>query len=155
MRYWISGTRKSRVGLVGIAAMIWTVNGALAQKVWTDWTIPRDAATARAPVAVSGPVVKHGGTLYRRHCQRCHGPGGRGDGTEADPNAWPGDLTDPARTDANPDGVLFYKIWNGRLKPAMPAYNEKLTKEEAWAVVHYIKTLRRVPAPKPTRTRDP
>jgi len=30
----------------------------------------------------------------------------------------------------NPDGVLFYKIWNGRTQPTMPAYKDRLSKDD-------------------------
>ena len=29
-----------------------------------------------------------------------------------------------------PDGVVFHKIWGGRDKPKMPAFREKLTREQ-------------------------
>jgi mono/diheme cytochrome c family protein len=40
----------------------------------------------------------------------------------------------------NPDGVMFYKIWNGRHDPRMPAFKSEMTKEEVWEVVTYITT---------------
>jgi mono/diheme cytochrome c family protein len=109
----------------------------------SGWTIPADAAALKSEGRVSRPVVNYGKTLYRLHCQRCHGPVGRGDGTEADPKYPPGDLSDRTRAPANADGVMFYKIWFGRSLPPMPAYKDQLTKDEVWAVVHYVKTLRK------------
>jgi mono/diheme cytochrome c family protein len=41
--------------------------------------------------------------------------------------------------------VLFYKIWNGRTQPTMPAFKGQLTRDEVWAVVAYVKTLRKAP----------
>ena len=55
----------------------------------------------------------------------------------------PADLTLAARASANPDGVLFYKVWNGRSRPKMPAFKSQLTKDDVWAVVEYVKTLRK------------
>ena len=57
------------------------------------------------------------------------------------------DLTDAKRAERNPDGVVFYKIWNGRRKPKMPAQKDELTKEQIWAVVAYVQTLRKTTAP--------
>ena len=37
---------------------------------------------------------------------------------------------------------MFYKIWNGRLNPKMPTFSEELTKEQAWAIVAYVQSLR-------------
>ena len=51
-------------------------------------------------------------------------------------------LTNPARATPNPDGVVFYKIWNGRSSPKMPTFSEEISKEQAWAIVAYVQTLR-------------
>ena len=52
------------------------------------------------------------------------------------------DLTNPRRAERNSDGVVFYKVWNGRKVPKMPAFKDELTKEQAWAVVAYAQSLR-------------
>ena len=52
------------------------------------------------------------------------------------------DLTAAAGAKANTDGVVFYKIWNGRATPKMPAQKDDMTKEQVWAVVAYVQTLR-------------
>ena len=57
------------------------------------------------------------------------------------------DLTRAARAAKNSDGVVFYKVWNGRRKPKMPAFKDKLTKEQIWAVVAYVQTLRKPATP--------
>ena len=36
---------------------------------------------------------------------------------------------------------------NGRKKPKMPAVKDKLTKEQVWAVVAYVQTLRKPATP--------
>jgi mono/diheme cytochrome c family protein len=53
------------------------------------------------------------------------------------------DLTNAKRADRNSDGVMFYKVWNGRKKPKMPAFSAEITEEQAWAVVAYAQTLRK------------
>jgi mono/diheme cytochrome c family protein len=53
------------------------------------------------------------------------------------------DLTNGKRADRNPDGVVFYKVWNGRKKPKMPAFSAELSEDEAWAVVAYVQSLRK------------
>ena len=52
-------------------------------------------------------------------------------------------MTDASRASRNPDGILFYKIWNGRKQPKMPAFKSDLSKDEVWAVVEYAKSLRK------------
>ena len=107
------------------------------------WRIPASAAGESNPVAVSDAVLARGKQLYRSKCQRCHGVAGRGDGPEADPDHRPQDLTDASRAARNPDGVVFYKVWNGRRKPKMPAFSTDLSREDVWTLVHYVKTLRK------------
>ena len=51
-------------------------------------------------------------------------------------------LTLAAGAAKNPDGVIFYRIWNGRTNPKMAAFKDKLTKDQVWAIVAYVQTLR-------------
>ena len=106
------------------------------------WQIGDDALELRSPIAAGAAEVARGGAVYRSKCQRCHGRGGRGNGPDAEPDDPPGDLTDSRRATRNPDGVLFYKIWNGRRNPRMPAFKTEISRDEVWVVVAYIKTLR-------------
>jgi mono/diheme cytochrome c family protein len=53
------------------------------------------------------------------------------------------DLTNPRRAERNSDGIVFYKIWNGRKKPKMPALKDELTKDQVWSIVAYAQTLRK------------
>lgn len=106
------------------------------------WQIPQAARTEKSPLQPTADVLKQGSELYAQHCAPCHGNAGKGDGPEGDPEFQPADLTDEARASVNPDGVLFYKIFNGRRIPKMPAFKNQLTKEQIWAVVEYVKSLR-------------
>ena len=69
----------------------------------------------------------------------CHGPLGKGDGPRSD---YASDLTDDLRTELNTEGVLFYKIWNGRSDPRMPVFGDQMSKEQVWAVVAYVQSIR-------------
>jgi mono/diheme cytochrome c family protein len=130
--------------LAVLAAAFTTVApGALAQSGGDGWQIPSTAATEANPIAPSDAVTAKGKQLYKSKCQRCHGVTGKGDGPEADPDHMPQDLTDQSRAARNPDGVVFYKVWNGRKKPKMPAFSTDLSKEDVWTVVHYVKSLRK------------
>jgi mono/diheme cytochrome c family protein len=110
------------------------------------WTVPPDAAGLANPLASDPKALATGKALYGEKCQRCHGPGGLGDGADADPDHREDmDLTNGKRAERNPDGVVFYKIWNGRSRPKMPAFKDELTKEQVWALVTYAQSLRRKP----------
>jgi mono/diheme cytochrome c family protein len=107
------------------------------------WTIPPTAAEEKNPFAGDAKALASGKDLYKKTCQRCHGPGGKGDGKDADPDAQQDmDLTNAQRASKNPDGTVFYKIWNGRTKPKMPAQKNDLTKDQVWQIVTYAQTLR-------------
>jgi mono/diheme cytochrome c family protein len=110
----------------------------------SGWTIPADAADKKSPLTVDEKVLAAGKNVFKEKCQKCHGPSGRGDGPDADPDAQQDmDLTNPRRATRNPDGVVFYKVSNGRKKPKMPAFKEELTEQQIWSVVAYVQTLRK------------
>ena len=111
------------------------------------WQILDGAETEHNPALIDPAVLARGQGLYRSKCQRCHGVDGKGHGPDADPNHAAGDLTDASRAPLNPDGVMFYKVWNGRAKPKMPAMKTDIARIDVWTVIHYVKTLRRSDAP--------
>jgi mono/diheme cytochrome c family protein len=107
------------------------------------WIIPPNAATETNPIAVTEATIAAGKKLYVSKCERCHGVAGKGDGQDAIPPFTPEmDLTRTDHAAQNPDGVVFYKIWNGRSSPRMPAFSEQISKDQAWAIVSYVQTLR-------------
>jgi mono/diheme cytochrome c family protein len=110
------------------------------------WQLPPDADELVSPMTVTPDLLAAGKALYASNCQRCHGPGGLGDGPDADPEDRAGmDLTNPRRAGRNPDGIVFHKILNGRGRPQMPAFKDDLTTDQIWTVVAYVQTLRRQP----------
>ena len=130
------------VGVVTLAARSHAPGGPAFQG--TGWTLPPDVETTRNPLTVDAKVIAAGKALFMEKCQRCHGPGGLGDGPDGDPDAQEDmNLTNPARADKNPDGTVFYKAWNGRKKPKMPAFKDELTKDQVWTIVSYVQTLRK------------
>lgn len=105
------------------------------------WSIPAGANDEKNPLTSSADAVKHGESLYKSNCAGCHGPKGLGDGPNVDRHdrkSRPANLT----LSRNPEGVVFYKMWNGRKNPDMPAFKSRLTKDDAWAVVAYVISLR-------------
>ncbi|MGH9410076.1 MAG: c-type cytochrome [Vicinamibacterales bacterium] len=129
-----------------IAAAIFacaTVSVLARQAPTTGWNIPPNAAQETNPVAGDAQAISEGKQLFGKNCQHCHGPGGKGDGPDANPDLQEDmDLTLAERAARNPDGVVFYKAWNGRAKPKMPAFSEKLSKDDVWKIVAYVETLR-------------
>jgi mono/diheme cytochrome c family protein len=106
-----------------------------------SWTLPDTAQTEKSPLSATPDVLKNGESLYKSNCIGCHGPKGLGDGADVDRKdrkSRPANLT----MSRNPEGVVFYKIWNGRKDPDMPAFKSRMTRDEAWAVVAHVMSLR-------------
>ena len=124
-----------------VSALVATLSANADQQ--KSWTIPPTAKTERNPLPVNDATLAAGKKLFLEKCQRCHGPEGKGDGPDANHAHHDHmNLTNPKNAAANPDGVVFHKVWHGRQEPRMPAFGEQLTKEQVWAIVAYVQTLR-------------
>src|SRR4051812_44469861 len=143
------------IGILGLALSAAVLGGpasagqgAAAQPSKSGWQIPPEAETTKNPLTVDAKVLAAGKGVFKEKCQKCHGPAGKGDGPDADPDAQEDmDLTNPKRAARNTDGVVFFKVSNGRKKPKMPAQKDELTKEQIWAVVSYVQSLRKPTTP--------
>jgi len=110
----------------------------------SGWTLPPDADAKKSPLTVNEKVLAAGKAVFKDKCTRCHGPGGLGDGPDADPDHREDmDLTNGKRADRNSDGIVFYKVWNGRRRPKMPAFKDELNEQQVWSVVAYAQSLRK------------
>jgi len=132
------------IGAVALAAALEATTTSQ-DKSSSGWTLPPDADMQKNPLTVDEKVLNVGKSVYKKNCNRCHGPAGLGDGPDAEPEAREKmDLTNPKTADRNSDGVVFHKVWNGRRKPKMPAFkDEGLTEQQVWSVVAYVQTLRK------------
>jgi mono/diheme cytochrome c family protein len=107
------------------------------------WKIPPGAESEKSPLTVNAAVIAAGQKIFGSKCQRCHGKTGKGNGPDSEEKYQKDmDLTVASRADHNPDGVVFYRVWNGRTNPKMPVFSQELSKEQIWAVVAYVQTLR-------------
>jgi mono/diheme cytochrome c family protein len=114
-----------------------------AQDAPGGWSIPATAAAEKNPLTLNDTVLVAGKKLFNDRCARCHGLHGKGDGPDGDESHQEDmDLTVAARGVKNPDGVVFYKIWNGRSSSKMPALSKELTKDQVWSIVAYVQSLR-------------
>ena len=92
-------------------------------------------------VAPDSSALRRGKNSYFTYCQPCHGPRGLGDGKVAKSLPIPPvDLSRQDLQDARSDGSFYYSIRHGNV--IMPGYAYALTRERAWEVVHYVRTLR-------------
>lgn len=93
------------------------------------------------PLPPAPEVLERGRAIFQRHCASCHGPAGRGDGPAAAGMVPPpADLTG-VHVRQHTDGDLYWWITHGIEGTAMPAFGDRLTEEERWAVIHFIRQL--------------
>lgn len=123
------------------AAVLGTALAAGAQTSRT-WTLGEDADTKKNPLPLDEKTLAEGAAIFKSKCARCHGPKGLGDGPDGDPTLTEMNLTNPKRAARNTDGIVYYKVLNGRGRPKMPAFKDELTEHQIWAVVTYVQSLR-------------
>ncbi len=98
--------------------------------------------TLRNPFSPTPESLAAGERVYRVQCEACHGVDGRGTGPAAVTlNPRPVDFAIHARM-GHSDALLFHWISYGVEGTAMPAFARRLTAEERWHVINYIRNFR-------------
>jgi mono/diheme cytochrome c family protein len=111
----------------------------------SDWRVPEEMKRLQNPVPASKEAIAAAMKIYMRRCQNCHGENGNGKGSNAEKlSVAPADFTDAAAMSRVTDGELYWKITRGH-RP-MPGFKDKLTEEERWELVDYIRTFAQKPA---------
>ncbi len=105
----------------------------------SKWIAPESANELVNPIEADEDYIMEGEMLYKKHCRSCHGKLGDGTGSgAADISTVPTDFTLPDFLEQS-DGSMFWKISEG--KDDMESYKKKLSEEEVWITVVYIKTF--------------
>jgi uncharacterized membrane protein/mono/diheme cytochrome c family protein len=106
------------------------------------WGVSRNTPAASAAVANPFPPdatsLARGQQVYSASCERCHGPGGHGDGAAAG-RPPPLDLT--VHVPFHSDGELSAWIRDGVAGSAMPAFRDSLSEDDRWHVLNYLHAL--------------
>lgn len=97
-----------------------------------------EAAKLNNPVQRTKANLKNGQMLFNAYCLVCHGPYGEGDGTVVPKYPRPPSLQSEKIRDYK-DGQIFHVMTLGQ--NLMPSYADKLSEEERWQVVHYVRAL--------------
>ena len=98
------------------------------------------SAFARNPIPRTADSIARGRQLFEKDCAVCHGAQGRGDGpAAASMPRRPDDLGKIAGPPIFPDGVVVYRIANG--KRLMPAFKAALSEDELWDLLNFIRSL--------------
>jgi mono/diheme cytochrome c family protein len=94
----------------------------------------------------SEAVVERGRVVYDIQCALCHGSEGEGNGPVVGAGRFP--FAPPVATGEavnRNDGYLYGVVRVGR--GLMPAYAERITESDRWAVVHYMRQLQGTDGP--------
>jgi len=75
---------------------------------------------------------------WEKHCAKCHGPDGKGVLPQA-PN-----FTNPEYIASRPATQLYQAVSGG--KGIMPAWQDRLSSDERWAAVEYVRSFGYKPA---------
>lgn len=107
---------------------------------------PETFLTMANPVASTADVLQEAKALYENRCSKCHGSNGDGKGSATkDLDVKPRNYTDKALMERIPDGQLFWIICYGSDPDTteMKGYKKKLSEEQMWSLVHYIRSFAR------------
>ena len=141
MPSWITLTDQQRADLV---AFIKTFSPRWAsEKAGPEIQVP-----AETPLSVQS--IQHGKELFTKlECWKCHGPEGRGDGPSAstltdsnDQPIRPYNFAAGSRFKCGTTNHDLYKIFmTGLDGTPMPSFADVIKPEDAWDLVHYLRTL--------------
>ncbi len=148
---WFAAGFLTALGLVVLAALLWSP-ALLAyrgyhpvERALGRWAIDRIAAQRSAsivpPDSHDPRAAETGRIVYVGACAPCHG-------ADADGRGWLGPLTYPpasalndADTRERSDAELYWVIAEGLSFVGMPGFRDRLTDEQIWAVVAYLRSL--------------
>jgi mono/diheme cytochrome c family protein len=123
-----------------VSALVLMVNATLVAQP-KPWVVPANFKSMKNPIAMSDASTKAGQALYAKTCAACHGKTGLGNGPKAPSlKTVPTNFT-KAESQNQTDGEHFYKTKTGR--GDMPKYEGKLSDDDIWNIVNYVRTLKK------------
>jgi mono/diheme cytochrome c family protein len=118
------------VASLGIAGQTTTTKGA------------SKGAAVKNPVASTPQSIAAGQASFQKYCRFCHGADAKGDGPQAPKDTHPPNLIDEKWDHGSTDAEIFATIKDGiGPKFDMKGFNSKLTPQEMWNIVNYIRSL--------------
>ncbi len=120
----------------------------------TDWPFERqlgrtmiDRAAAQGAAQLTPPssarpqALETGRIVYLGACSQCHGADANGKGWLGMLSYPPASALNDADTQARSDAELYWIIANGLSFTGMPGFRDRLSDEQIWAVVTYLRSL--------------
>jgi mono/diheme cytochrome c family protein len=150
MPSWLPLTQQTRVDLVAYVKTFsprWH-----SQPAGTPIAVPPEP-----PANVHG--ILHGRELYQKlECWKCHGPAGHGDGPSAstltdskDNPIRPYNFAAGSRFKCGTTNADLYRIFmTGVDGTPMPSFSDNIKPNDAWDLVHFLRTLQPPPSPEVT-----
>lgn len=133
-----------RYTVLSVLILAWPMTGdAIDRKTPTA---PEEFLKMTSPVTPTSEMRKEAASLYNRHCGKCHGSNGNGNGSATkDLDVKPRDYTDKSLMQTITDGQLFWIIANGSDldTTGMKGYKQKLSEEQMWSLVDHIRSFAR------------
>lgn len=97
------------------------------------------------PLPVNKKVLERGQVAYDSNCAACHGPFGLSNNYLTEAYAKPPSLQSDKIVEWS-DGQIYHVIVNGQNR--MPSYAKQVSRDDRWALVHYIRAMQRSLNPK-------
>jgi mono/diheme cytochrome c family protein len=133
-----------RLAVLGAAIMVWP--GTIMAGEFKTPVAPEEVLKMPNPIPSTAEIVKEVPSVYESKCSKCHGDKGDGKGSATKGlDVKPRNYRDKTVMEKIPDGQLFWIIANGSDPEAteMSPYKKKLSEEQMWALVHYIRNFTR------------
>ena len=109
---------------------------------------PSQSKKSDSPAALTNHVpatpqsIATGKALFQKYCRHCHGDDAKGNGPQAPEGTHPPDLTDDTWGHGSTDADIFKIIRDGiGPKFDMKGNNSKMTPQEMWSVVNYLRSI--------------
>jgi len=116
--------------------------GKLRHRVYERDGVPDAYAGKRNLFPADEAILSAGRGLYIQHCGDCHGPDGMGDGDDASAlSPSPAMIGELVQSPGAADEYLLWSISDGgrQFATRMPAFKGKLTENQIWAIVTYLR----------------
>ncbi|MBI3969462.1 MAG: cytochrome c, partial [Chloroflexi bacterium] len=136
------GGKRRRYRVLGVQLAAVLILGGGSYLATTSYATAIYPKTLTNPFPPTQASLQKGGEIYTNNCVSCHGLSGRGDGPLARTlTPRPADLR--VHVSQHADGQLYTWIANGVPGTAMPPFKDRLSDEERWHVLNYLKSLTR------------
>jgi mono/diheme cytochrome c family protein len=132
---------KNIISLLTVASIMMLISIVADAQEVKPWPVPDEYKNMENPVAKGDVSNKAGMALYIKYCASCHGKTGLGDGVKSRTlKDYAGDFSGSYFQDQT-DGEHFYKTKFGRGE--MPKYEGKISDEDIWNIVNYMRTFKK------------